>query len=68
MPRQLFTDEYWDKFKTIMLSLGVYEKPSLRQTVEGIFYRLRVGCPCPKPLASGMRCINDSMPGHFKKN
>jgi transposase len=45
MPRQLFTDEYWDKFKTIMLSQGIYDKPTLRQTVEGIFYRLRIGCP-----------------------
>lgn len=45
MPRQLFTDEYWAKLKAIMLSLGVYDKPTLRQTVEGIFYRLRVGCP-----------------------
>ena len=45
MPRQLFTDEHWDKFKTILLSQGIYDKPTLRQTVEGIFYRLRVGCP-----------------------
>lgn len=45
MPRQLFTDEYWNKFKTIMLNLGIYDKPRLRQTVEGIFYRLRIGCP-----------------------
>ena len=26
MPRQLFTDEYWNKFKAIMLSLGIYDK------------------------------------------
>jgi len=45
MPRQMFTDEYWNKFKAILLSLRVYGKPTLRQTVEGIFYRLRVGCP-----------------------
>lgn len=45
MPRQLFTDGYWNKFKAIMLSLGIYDKPSLRQTIEGIFYRMRVGCP-----------------------
>jgi transposase len=45
MPRQLFTDEYWGKLKTVLLSLGIYDKPMLRQTVEGIFYRLRVGCP-----------------------
>jgi len=45
MPRQMFTDDYWAKLKAIMLSLGIYDKPTLRQTVEGIFYRLRVGCP-----------------------
>jgi len=41
----MFTDEYWNKFKALLLSLRVYDKPTLRQTVEGIFYRLRVGCP-----------------------
>jgi len=41
----MFTDAYWNKFKAILLSLGIYDKPSLRQTVEGIFYRMRVGCP-----------------------
>lgn len=45
MPRQMLTDEYWEKLKTVMLGLGVYAKPQLRQTVEGILYRLRVGCP-----------------------
>jgi len=45
MPRQMFTDDYWAKLKAIMLSLGIYDKPTLRQTVEWIFYRLRVGCP-----------------------
>jgi transposase len=45
MPRHLFTDKHWNKFKAIMLSLGIYDKPTLRQTVGGIFYRLQVGCP-----------------------
>ncbi|MGZ5044925.1 MAG: IS5 family transposase [Methylobacter sp.] len=45
MPRQMFTDERWAKLKAIMLSFRIYDKPTLRQTVEGIFYRLRVGCP-----------------------
>ena len=45
MPRQLFTDEYWSKLKVILLEVGIYNKPDLRQTIEGIFYRLRVGCP-----------------------
>jgi len=41
----MFTDELWLKFKAIMLKVGIYDKPFLRQTIEGIFYRLRVGCP-----------------------
>ena len=45
MPRQMFTDELWLKLKAIMLKIGIYDKPKLRQTIEGIFYRLRVGCP-----------------------
>ena len=45
MPRQMFTDEYWNKFKAILLSVRIYDKPTLRQTVEGIFYRMRIGCP-----------------------
>jgi len=45
MPRQLFTDELWSKLKMIMLKMGIYDKPCLRQTIEGIFYRLRAGCP-----------------------
>ena len=41
----MFTDELWEKLKKIMLKLRIYDKPFLRQTIEGIFYRLRVGCP-----------------------
>ena len=45
MPREMFTDELWGKLKKIVLTVGIYDKPFLRQTIEGIFYRLRVGCP-----------------------
>lgn len=45
MPRQMFTDDLWLKLKAIMMAVGIYNKPFLRQTLEGIFYRLRVGCP-----------------------
>ena len=66
MSRQLFTDEYRNKFKTIMLSLG-----GLRQTVEGIFIAGESAVPgeiFPLTLASGMPCTSDSTPGRFKKN
>jgi transposase len=41
----MFTNELWVKLKVFMLKIGIYDKPLLRQTIEGIFYRLRVGCP-----------------------
>lgn len=45
MPRLLLTDEHWSKPRPIMCHHRIYDKPDLRQTVEGILYRLRVGCP-----------------------
>ena len=45
MPRLMLTDEHWSKLKPIMLQMGIYDKRELRTTVEGILYRLRVGCP-----------------------
>ena len=45
MPRQMFTDDLWTKLKMVLLKMGIYDKPLLRLTIEGIFYRLRVGCP-----------------------
>lgn len=45
MPRLLLTDEYWSKLRPILLDTGIYDKGSLRLTIEGILYRLRVGCP-----------------------
>ena len=45
MPRLLLSDEHWSKLKPIMLEVGVYNKDELRLTVEGMLYRMRVGCP-----------------------
>lgn len=45
MPRQMLNDEHWSKLKTILLQQGIYHKPDLRMTVEGILYRMRSGCP-----------------------
>lgn len=41
----MLTDELWAKLKPILLEHDVHDKPNLRLTVEGILYRLRVGCP-----------------------
>ena len=45
MPRTMLTDEHWSKLRGIMRQERIYDKPNLRNTVEGILYRLRVGCP-----------------------
>ena len=45
MPRLLLSDEHWSTLRTIMCHQRIYDKPDLRQTMEGILYRLRVGCP-----------------------
>ena len=70
MPRQIFTDELWGKLKKIMLKMGIYDKPFLRQTIEGIFYRLRVvpGAIYQVSLVIGMLFTNASMNGLVKKN
>jgi len=45
MPRLMLTDELWSKLRTILLQVGIYYKSNLRLTVEGMLYRMRVGCP-----------------------
>jgi len=44
-PRTMLTDELWSKIKAIFLEDRVYNKSVHRQTMQGILYRLRVGCP-----------------------
>ena len=45
MPRLMLTDEHWSKLRAILLEDRVYDKPEHRNTMEGILYRMRVGCP-----------------------
>ena len=45
MTRLMLTDELWSKLRTIMQQQGIYDKPNLRMMVEGMLYRMRVGCP-----------------------
>lgn len=45
MQRRLLTDELWSKLSPIMQNNRIYDKPSLRLTVEGILFRLRTGTP-----------------------
>ncbi len=43
MPRTMLTDELWQKLKPILLDLNIYDKPNLRNTLEGILFRMRNG-------------------------
>ena len=45
MPRFMLSDEHWSKLKRMMLQENIYHKRDLRMMFEGMFYRLRVGCP-----------------------
>lgn len=45
MPRHMLTDEHWSILQAIMLKDRVYNKPEHRNTLEGILYRMRTGCP-----------------------
>ena len=45
MPRLMLTDEHGSKLRAILLEDRVYDKPEHRNTMEGILYRMRVGCP-----------------------
>lgn len=60
MPRLMLNDEQWSKMKTIQLEDRVYNKPEHRQTMEGILYRLHVGCQCERSTApSSYKTYND---------
>ena len=45
MPRTMITDEHWLKLAAIFNQINIYNKPDLRLSVEGMLYRIRVGCP-----------------------
>ena len=45
MARTKLNDEHWHKLFIILRQINVYNKPNLRRTVEGMLYRIRVGCP-----------------------
>ena len=41
----MLTDESWSKLRKIMSQFQIYDKPNLKSDVEGMLYRMRVGCP-----------------------
>lgn len=67
MPRLMRSDEFWSKLKKVLFQEVIYNKRNLRMTVEGMLYRMRVGCPgeiCSKRSAAGIPSTKDSMSGH----
>lgn len=44
MSRTTLTNETWSRPFPILKQLGIYRKKNLRKTVEGILFRLRIGC------------------------
>lgn len=41
----MLNDKQYKRLKPIPLEIGLYDKPNLRKTVEGILYRMQVGLP-----------------------
>ena len=57
MARLMLSDELWFKLREIMLQHGIYNKPNLRTMIEGMLYRMRVGCPW-RDLPADFGCWN----------
>jgi transposase len=57
MPRLMLSDELWSKLRDMMLQHRIYDKPNLRMMVEGMLYRMRVGCPW-RDLPAEFGCWN----------
>jgi transposase len=57
MPRLMLSDELWSKLRKILCQHGIYDKSDLRMTVEGMLYRMRVGCPW-RDLPKAFGCWN----------
>ncbi|WP_454870231.1 IS5 family transposase [Pseudomonas lini] len=47
----------WSKLEKILLQESIYNKRDLRKTVEGMLYRMRVGCPW-RDLPKAFGCWN----------
>lgn len=57
MARLMLSDELWFRLKEIMLQHRIYNKPNLRTMIEGMLYRMRVGCPW-RDLPADFGCWN----------
>ena len=41
----LLKEQHWTRLRSILLELNIYDTGNIRQTVEGVLYRMRVGYP-----------------------
>jgi transposase len=57
MGRLMLSDKLWSKLKAIMQHHKIYDKSTLRLTVEAMLYRMRVGCPW-RDLPAEFGCWN----------
>ena len=53
----MLNDEFWSKLKKVLFQEAIYNKRNLRMTVEGVLYRMQVGCPC-RDLPQAFGCWN----------
>ena len=45
MPRTMLNDQHWSKLTAILRNFNIYFKSNLKNFVEAILYRIRVGYP-----------------------
>lgn len=45
MPRTMLNDQHWSKLTTIFRHFNIYLKLNLRNFIEAILFRIRIGCP-----------------------
>lgn len=45
MPRTMLTDQHWQKLKFILRNFSIHHNKNLRNFIEAILYRIRIGCP-----------------------
>lgn len=67
MLRLMLNDEFRSRLEKILFQKTIYNKRNLCMTIEGMLYRMRVGCPwrdLPEALDAGISSTKDSIRGH----
>jgi transposase len=45
MPRTMLKDQHWQKLQPILRNFSIHHNKNLRNFIEAILYRIRIGCP-----------------------